>query len=142
MKAVQIINRSCNPDPQYATEGSAGCDLRANQNQLIQPGQTVVIQTGLFIQIPTGYEGQVRTRSGLGKAGIVVANSPGTIDSDYTGEIGVILRNESTIPFVVEKGMAIAQMVFAEVKQAMFESVKELRTTKRGSGGFGSTGLK
>jgi len=129
----------------YETAGSAGMDIRAHIEASIElkPLQRALIPTGLFIEIPVGYECQVRPRSGLAlKKGITVLNSPGTIDADYRGEIGVVLINLSDETFVVEDGERIAQLVFASVKQAQWEVTTELSDTERGTGGFGSTGVK
>jgi len=140
---IKIINKSGNKLPAYATEGAAGVDLQAcTANGIyISPGQGAIIGTGLYMEIPKGYEGQIRTRSGLGsKHGIVVPNSPGTVDSDYRGEIKVALWNLSGITYIVKNGDRVAQMVFHEVIQMKFESVDKISETKRGKGGFGSTG--
>ncbi len=140
---VQIINKSKHALPAYATEQSAGVDLRANVNEPItmQPLERKLIPTGLFISLPKGYEAQVRPRSGLAiKKGITVLNSPGTIDADYRGEICVILINLSKEPFVIEDGERIAQMVIARHEQAEWEEVQVLDETERGAGGFGHTG--
>lgn len=140
---VKIINNSNNPNPEYATAGSAGVDLRANEIQEVNigPGQRQIISTGIFLQLPEGYEAQIRPRSGLAaKYGITVLNSPGTIDSDYTGEVKVILHNASSQSFAVSNGDRIAQMVIAKYERVEFESVDVLEETERGSGGFGSTG--
>lgn len=140
---VQIINKSKHSLPAYATEQSAGVDLRANVNEPItmQPLERKLIPTGLFISLPKGYEAQVRPRSGLAiKKGITVLNSPGTIDADYRGEICVILINLSKEPFVIEDGERIAQMVIARHEQAEWEEVQVLDETERGAGGFGHTG--
>lgn len=142
---VKIINKSKNELPAYETTSSAGVDLRAFTIETItlKPLQRSLIKTGLFLEIPQGYEAQVRPRSGLAlKHGISVLNSPGTIDADYRGEIGVILVNLSSEPFNVENGDRIAQLVFAEYKQAKFKNVVLLNETARGKGGFGSTGTK
>ncbi|MEX1190868.1 MAG: dUTP diphosphatase [Brumimicrobium sp.] len=142
---VRVINRSKHDLPQYETEGSAGLDLRADLSEsfTLQPLERTLVKTGLFLEIPVGYEGQVRPRSGLAlKKGITVLNSPGTIDADYRGEIGVILVNISQSPFVIEDGDRIAQLVFAQVSQAKWEIAEELTDTNRGEGGFGSTGKK
>ncbi len=129
--------------PQYATEGSAGMDLRAAEAVTISAGERNCVSTGLFLEIPAGFEAQVRPRSGLAlKHGITVLNSPGTIDSDYRGEVKVILANLSKEDFKIEIGDRIAQMVFAEVAKASFETVCELEETERAAGGFGSTGKK
>ncbi len=140
---VQIINKSKHALPAYATEQSAGVDLRANVNEPItmQPLERKLIPTGLFISLPKGYEAQVRPRSGLAiKKGITVLNSPGTIDADYRGEICVILINLSNESFVIEDGERIAQMVIARHEQAEWEEVQVLDETERGAGGFGHTG--
>jgi dUTP pyrophosphatase len=142
---VEIINTSKHPTPSYQTEQSAGMDLRANLSEsiVLKPLQRALIPTGLFIALPQGYEAQVRPRSGLAfKKGITVLNSPGTIDADYRGEVGVILVNLSNDDFVVEDGERIAQMVIAKHEQAQWIEVQELSETERGAGGFGSTGVK
>ena len=129
--------------PSYATPGSAGMDLRSSERIVIRAGETALVPTGLFMEIPFGYEGQVRPRSGLAlKHGITVPNTPGTIDSDYRGELKVILMNLGKADFVVEPGDRIAQLVFAEVTQGELVPVEELSETERSSGGFGSTGTK
>lgn len=130
--------------PRYATSGSAGADLKARIDApvTLQPLQRTLISTELKIEIPRGYEGQIRSRSGLAlKHGIMVLNSPGTIDSDYRGQIGVILINLGEKPFTIENGMAIAQLVIAPVIQATFVAQITLSETNRGAGGFGSTGI-
>ncbi len=142
---VQIINRSHHPLPQYATEQSAGLDLRANIEGPIElrPMERRLVPTGLFMALPPGYEAQVRPRSGLAiKHGITVLNSPGTIDADYRGEVCVILINLSDEPFVIADGERIAQMVIARHEQAEWESVEVLSETERGAGGFGHSGTK
>jgi len=142
---VKVLNRSKHNLPQYETKLSAGVDLRANLSEsfTLQPMEREIVKTGLFLEIPEGYEAQVRPRSGLAiKHGITVLNSPGTIDADYRGEIGVILVNLSKAPFVIEDGDRIAQLVFAKVEQAEWEVKDELSETERGAGGFGSTGKK
>jgi dUTP pyrophosphatase len=142
---IEIINTSKHPTPSYQTEQSAGMDLYANLSQPItlKPLQRALISTGLFMALPKGYEAQVRPRSGLAfKKGITVLNSPGTIDADYRGEIGVILVNLSNEDFIVEDGERIAQMVIAKHEQAEWIEVQELSATERGAGGFGSTGVK
>lgn len=142
---VKVINQSKHQLPAYETNASAGVDLRANIESAItiQPLERALIKTGLFLEIPEGYEAQVRPRSGLAlKKGITVLNSPGTIDADYRGEVGVILVNLSNEAFVIEDGDRIAQMIFARFEQAQWEEVQELSTTERGEGGFGSTGKK
>lgn len=140
---VQIINKSKHPLPKYATELSAGLDLRANLSETInlQPMQRVLVPTGLFMAIPAGYEAQVRPRSGLAlKKGVTVLNSPGTIDADYRGELCIILINLSSEPFVIEDGERIAQVVFARCEQVSWQQVEVLEETERGEGGFGHTG--
>jgi dUTP pyrophosphatase len=141
---VQIINKSKHQLPNYETSASAGMDLRANIDSAIslKPLERAIIKTGLFIALPNGYEAQVRPRSGLAaKNGITVLNAPGTIDADYRGEIGVILVNLSNETFTINDGERIAQLVIARYQQAIWEEVKILEETKRGKGGFGSTGL-
>jgi len=131
--------------PNYETIASAGMDLRANLTALIslQPLERAIVKTGLFIELPLGYEAQVRPRSGLAaKNGITVLNSPGTIDADYRGEIGVILINLSNEVFVIENGERIAQLVIAKHERAQWIEVQELSDSSRGEGGFGSTGVK
>ena len=142
---IKIINQSGHALPKYETNLSAGVDLRAHLSEAITiaPLERKLIKTGLFMAIPEGYEAQVRPRSGLAlKKGITVLNAPGTIDADYRGEIGVILVNLSNEPFVIENGERIAQLVVAKCEQANFVQVQELDETKRGAGGFGSTGVK
>ncbi len=142
---VEIINKSKHQLPKYETEQSAGVDLRANIDEpiILKPLERALIKTGLYIALPKGFEAQVRPRSGLAyKNGITVLNSPGTIDADYRGEIGVILVNLSNQEFVVNDGERIAQMVIAKHEQPQFIEVKELNKTERGAGGFGSTGTK
>jgi len=142
---IKIVNKSNHPLPMYGTAASAGVDLRANLTESItlKPLARVLIKTGLFIELPIGYEAQVRPRSGLAyKHGITVLNTPGTIDADYRGEIGVILVNLSNQDFEIKNGERIAQMVIAQHKQAEWNLVEELSTTDRGAGGFGSTGKK
>ena len=141
---IKIVNKSNNPVPNYGTEAAAGVDLRAfiEQDILIKPMQRILIKTGLFMEIPVGYEAQVRPRSGLAiKKGITVLNSPGTIDADYRGEIMVILINLSNEDFIVKTGDRIAQMVIAAHEQAHWKLVESLDDTERGAGGFGSTGV-
>jgi dUTP pyrophosphatase len=140
---VKIINTSANDLPAYQTIYSAGMDLRANlqESLTLQPLGRVLVPTGLFMEIPQGYEAQVRPRSGMAlKHGLTVLNSPGTIDADYRGEVQVLLVNLSDKPFVIENGERIAQIVFAKHEQAELKEVTMLSTTDRGSGGFGSTG--
>ncbi len=142
---IRIINKSAHKLPYYETEASAGMDLRANIEQPItlKPLERAIIKTGLFLELPMGYEAQVRPRSGLAaKKGITVLNAPGTIDADYRGEVGVILVNLSNEDFTIENGERIAQMVIAKHERAEWESVEELSETLRGEGGFGSTGVK
>ena len=140
---VQIINQSKHPLPQYATEQSAGMDLRANLDEpvVMKPLERCLIPTGLYISLPKGFEAQVRPRSGLAiKHGIGVLNSPGTIDADYRGAIRVILVNLSSEPFTIQDGERIAQMVIARHEQVEWEQVDVLDETERGAGGFGHTG--
>lgn len=142
---VKIVNKSSNALPEYSTELSAGVDLRADLEQplTLEPLQRAMVPTGLYMQIPAGYEGQVRPRSGLAaKHGITVLNTPGTIDADYRGEIKVILVNLSNEAFTIESGERIAQMVFAHHEVAEFVQSDELDSTERGEGGFGHTGTK
>ena len=127
--------------PSYETLGSAGADLKANEEGVLMPGQRKLIKTGISIELPAGYEAQVRPRSGLAlKHGISMVNTPGTIDSDYRGEIGVILINHGDTPFEYKKGDRIAQLVIARYSRAEFQICDELSKTERGSGGFGHTG--
>ncbi|NVK28130.1 MAG: dUTP diphosphatase [Flavobacteriia bacterium] len=140
---VKLINKSHHPTPQYATPLSAGLDLRANLDSAIDlnPGSYTLVKTGLFMELPAGYEAQVRPRSGLAfKHGITVLNSPGTIDADYRGEVGVLLINHGSEPFRIEDGERIAQLVIAKHEQVTWEEVPTLEESDRGSGGFGSTG--
>ena len=140
---VKVINKSKHSLPQYETIASAGMDVRANIDQAITlaPLERSLVKTGLFVEIPIGYEIQVRPRSGLAfKKGITVLNSPGTIDADYRGEIGVLLVNLSSEPFVIEDGERIAQLVLASHEQARWQEVEILEDSDRGQGGFGSTG--
>lgn len=142
---VKIINKSDNPIPSYETIASAGMDLRAfiDAPFTLKPLQRTIVKTGLFIELPLGYEAQVRPRSGLAaKKGITVLNSPGTIDADYRGEIGVVLVNLSNEDFTITQGERIAQLVIAKHERAVWELVEELGQTSRGEGGFGSTGTK
>ncbi len=142
---IKIVNTSHHPLPAYATPLSAGMDLRANLDAPIklQPMQRCLVPTGLRIALPEGYEAQVRPRSGLAlKRGITVLNSPGTIDADYRGEIGVILVNLSQDSFVINDGERIAQLVIAAYERAEFEQVDRLDETERGEGGFGHSGVK
>ena len=142
---VQIINRSHHVLPEYATEQSAGLDLRANLEAPVElrPGERKLVPTGLFMALPQGVEAQVRPRSGLAlRHGVTVLNSPGTIDADYRGEVCVILVNLSDEPFLIADGERIAQLVIARHEQAEWEPVEVLPETKRGSGGFGHSGTK
>ena len=142
---VKIINRSNNPLPEYSTIMSAGMDLRAfiEHPIVLRSLNRVLIPTGLYIEIPEGYEAQVRPRSGLAiKNGITVLNSPGTLDADYRGEIGVILINLSNEPFFINSGDRIAQLVFHKYEKAEFVEVERLSKTERGEGGFGHSGNK
>lgn len=144
----KIVNQSNNPTPSYATEMSAGMDLRANLDMpvTLAPMERQLIPTGIFIELPRGYEAQVRPRSGLAvKSGITVINSPGTIDADYRGEVCVILVNLSQEPFEIQHGERIAQMVIAKFQQVEVQEVaskEELSDTERGAGGFGHSGKK
>ncbi|ADY29221.1 dUTP pyrophosphatase [Cellulophaga sp. RHA_52] len=142
---IKIINKSAHETPSYETLASAGMDLRANilESITLKPLERAIIKTGLFIELPVGYEAQVRPRSGLAaKKGVTVLNAPGTIDADYRGEIGVILVNLSNEDFKVENGERIAQLVIAKHERAEWIEVNELSETERGEGGFGSTGTK
>jgi dUTP pyrophosphatase len=141
---IKIVNKSHHPLPEYATMHSAGMDLRANLNEtvVLKPLERKLIPTGLFIELPVGYEAQIRPRSGLAiKKGITILNSPGTIDADYRGEICVILINLSSEDFIIEDGERICQMVIATHEQAEWIQVEELGETDRGAGGFGHTGV-
>lgn len=141
---MKIINKSKHPLPKYQTELSSGMDLYANLygEYTIRGGATAVIPTGIHIQVPKGYEGQIRTRSGMAaKKLLVVANSPGTIDADYTGEIKVILHNNGEFTTVIKDGDRIAQLVICPIKQVILEEVEKFDETERGEGGFGSTGF-
>jgi len=142
---VKIINKSAHKLPHYETQASAGMDLRANISEAVtlKPLERTIVKTGLFIELPVGYEAQVRPRSGLAaKKGITVLNAPGTIDADYRGEIGVILVNLSNEEFTIENGERVAQMVIAKHEHISWEEVETLEETTRGAGGFGSTGNK
>ena len=142
---IKVVNKGHQPLPQYATAQSAGMDLRANLEEAVtlQPLKRRLIPTGLHIALPVGYEAQVRPRSGLAlKKGITVLNTPGTIDADYRGEIGVVLINLSQEPFVVNDGERIAQMVIARHEQGELIPVEVLDETERGEGGYGHTGVK
>ncbi|MBQ6760792.1 MAG: dUTP diphosphatase [Prevotella sp.] len=145
MIQVKVINKGKQPLPAYATEQSAGMDLRADIEQpvTLKPLERRLIPTGLHIALPQGYEAQVRPRSGLAlKHGITVLNTPGTIDADYRGEIGVVLVNLSNEDFVVNPGERVAQMVIAKYEQAVLQTVDTLDETERGEGGYGHTGVK
>lgn len=142
---VKVINKSENDLPEYKTEGSAGMDLRANLTDdiILQPLERCLVPTGLFLELPMGVEAQVRPRSGLAaKHGITVANAPGTIDSDYRGEIQVILVNLSKDAFTIQNGERIAQMVIAKHETIQWQKTDQLNTSVRGEGGFGHTGKK
>lgn len=142
---VSIINRSHHALPSYSTPLSAGMDIRANLNEPItlQPGERRLIPTGIFIALPEGYEAQIRPRSGLAlKHGITVLNSPGTIDADYRGEVGIILINHSDKAFVIEDGERVGQMVVAQYSRVEWSETDSLDETERGAGGFGHTGVK
>jgi dUTP pyrophosphatase len=144
MIRVKLINKSDNPSPEFATEGSAGVDLRAANEKpiVLKPLERAMVPTGLFIELPVGTEAQIRPRSGLAaKSGITVLNSPGTIDSDYRGEIKVILVNLSNDEFDIKKGDRICQMVVHKYERFEWDSVEELNESGRGSGGFGHTGI-
>ncbi len=140
---VRIVNKSKHPLPGYSTEHAAGMDLRANLEKeiILKSMQRVLVPTGLYIQLPPGHEAQIRPRSGLAlKHGITVVNSPGTIDADYRGEVGIILANISKEEFVIRDGDRICQMVVASHEQVEWENVEQLEKSVRGSGGFGHTG--
>ena len=142
---IKIINKSSHELPHYETIASAGMDLRAHISEAVtlQPLERTIIKTGLFIELPIGFEAQVRPRSGLAaKKGITVLNAPGTVDADYRGEIGVILVNLSNEAFVIENGERVAQLVIAKHERAEWLAVDALSETARGEGGFGSTGVK
>ena len=142
---IKIINKSSHDLPNYETIASAGMDLRANlsESRVLKTLERSIVGTGLFIELPVGYEAQVRPRSGLAaKKGITVLNAPGTIDADYRGEIGVILVNLSNEEFTINNGERIAQLVIAKHERAEWIKVEELNETSRGEGGFGSTGIK
>ena len=150
MKKVKIVNKSDNPNPSYETKNSAGMDLRANGNYILQGMNrissmidTATIDTGIYISLPKGYEAQIRSRSGLAaKNKVIVLNSPGTIDADYRGEIKIILSNLSYNTFEIKKGDRIAQMIIAPYERISWKDVDSLDKTKRGSGGLGSTGKR
>ncbi len=142
---IKIINKSSHNLPHYETDASAGMDLRANISEALtlKPLGRAIVKTGLFMELPVGIEAQVRPRSGLAaKKGITVLNSPGTIDADYRGEIGVILVNLSNESYTIENGERIAQMIISRHERAQWEEVEALSETTRGGGGFGSTGTK
>lgn len=142
---IKVINNSQHLLPTYETSASAGVDIRANLTDsiILKPLERAIVKTGIFLEIPVGYEAQVRPRSGLAfKNGVTVLNSPGTIDADYRGEVGVILINLSNQDFLINNGERIAQLVFAKVEQAQWTEVEILSDTARGTGGFGSTGVK
>jgi len=142
---IKLINQSKHPLPEYATEHAAGMDLRANLNEPItlKPLERTLVATGLFMELPIGFEAQIRPRSGLAfKNGLTVLNSPGTIDADYRGEIKVLLVNLSNTDFIINDGERIAQMVIAKHEVAKWELVTTLEDSNRGAGGFGSTGKK
>lgn len=142
---IKILNKSRHPNPQYSTEYSSGMDIRAQLDSkiIIKPLERVLVKTGLFIELPVGYEAQIRPRSGLAiKKGITVLNTPGTIDSDYRGEIGIILINLSNNEVEIEDGERICQMVIAKYEKVYLENVEIISETIRGEGGFGHTGLK
>jgi len=141
---IKILNKSNNPNPSYSTVNSAGMDIRAflKKEKTILPGEKTIIDTGVFVEIPTGYEIQIRPRSGLAfKNGITVLNTPGTIDSDYRGEVKVILINLSKEKFIINNGDRIAQMVVKKYEQVTWQEVDSVSETER-KGGFGSTGIK
>ena len=138
---INVVNKSENPLPKYARDGDAGMDICASEDVQIKAFSWTTISTGIYLEIPEGYECQIRSRSGLAaKFGIFVLNSPGTIDSGYRGEVKIILKNEDHRPYEVKKGDRIAQMVFAPVTNAILTEVAELSDTDRGEGGLGSTG--
>ncbi len=141
--AVRIINKGKHPLPSYATEHSAGMDLRANLDApiILAPGQRALIATGLYLELPEGTEAQVRPRSGLAfKHGVTVLNAPGTIDADYRGEVGVLLINHGQEPFEVKDGERVAQLVITRYVRPKWQEVADLNTSERGAGGFGHTG--
>lgn len=145
MEKIKIVNNSKNELPKYATSQSAGMDLRANLEEsiVLNPMERKLIPTGLHISLPNGFEAQIRPRSGLAlKKGITCLNTPGTIDADYRGDIGVILINLSNAPVIIENGERIAQMVISKYEQVEWEQVEVLDETERGEGGFGHTGIK
>lgn len=145
MMKVKIVNRSKHDIPSYATSQSAGMDLRANleESVVLNPGDRTLVKTGLYLELPAGFEAQVRPRSGLAfKHGITVLNSPGTIDADYRGEVGVLLINHGSEPFEIVDGERVAQLVIAKYEHISWDEVTELEESDRGAGGFGSTGVK
>ena len=145
MTLVKVINKGHQPLPAYATEMSEGMDLRANLEEpvTLQPMERKLIPTGLYIALPVGHEAQIRPRSGLAlKHGVTVLNTPGTVDADYRGEVKVLLVNLSDVPFVVNDGERIAQMIVAKYEQVEFVEVEQLDETERGAGGYGHTGVK
>ena len=145
MTLVKVINKGHQPLPAYATEMSAGMDLRANLEEpvTLQPMERKLIPTGLYIALPVGHEAQIRPRSGLAlKHGVTVLNTPGTVDADYRGEVKVLLVNLSDVPFVVNDGERIAQMIVAKYEQVEFVEVEQLDETERGAGEYGHTGAK
>lgn len=142
---VKVINKSKHPLPQYQTEAAAGLDIRANLEEpiVLQSLQRALIPTGIYMELPLGFEAQVRPRSGLAfKHGLTVLNSPGTIDADYRGEVKVLLVNLSDQPFTVEDGERVAQLVIAKHEQIVWNETEQLADTERGAGGYGSTGVK
>ena len=142
--SIQIVNKSNNPLPKYQTGQSAGLDLHAWLDEPVElkPGERTMIKTGLYLSLPAGYEAQIRPRSGLAfKQGITVINSPGTIDADYRGEIGIVLINHGQASFTIQSGDRIAQMVIAKHEQALWNEVDNLDETARGTGGYGSSGI-
>ena len=142
---ISIINKSSNPNPTYATPGSSGMDIRANISNpiILQPLERTLIPTGLFLEIPTGYEARIRPRSGLAiKQGLTCLNTPGTIDADYRGEIKIILINLSNELQTIQHGDRIAQMVFMKIEQVQLTSVEIINETTRGEGGFGHSGIQ
>ena len=142
---VKIINKSKNPEPEYGSEHAAGMDIRANLNErlVIKPGEIRLVHTGIYIELPVGYEAQIRPRSGLAlKHGLTVLNTPGTIDADYRGEVGIIIINHGKEDFIVNNGDRICQMVVARHEKVIWQKVNNLNNTDRGNGGFGHTGKK
>jgi dUTP pyrophosphatase len=140
---IKVRNESKNELPEYGSDCAAGCDVRSIEDVDLYPGERVLVKTGLFVEIPDGYEIQVRPRSGLAyKRGLTVLNSPGTIDADYRGEIGVILVNHGSTSIKLDKGERIGQLVLNKVEQIVWKENLELQGTERGEGGFGSTGTK